>query len=262
MKKYDGHKKIARVLEDLLEDYHKIIEKIRNEVEKLRKEFDEEFGKYVENEYAYYDQIYSEENWWKTLKIKWGPEGIKKFIREYVRRCEMQGIDLWKYNLKNALKNAVKYDSPEASYEPLMDDDLFPSPPILEVMLEEETREYEVTKIFKDIYEKGLVYEIKKALEEKSEEAERQLKLTLTEEDYQKLFKMFVSIVMERMKEEEFIAFLEKAFRMEWEEKQIMYMSRKDSEAVVKEMAEKWAKIIERLVQENMKTLIRRVAEE
>jgi hypothetical protein len=65
----------------VLEDYRKIIEKIRNEVEELRKEFDEEFGKYVEDEYAYYDQIYSEENWWKTLKIKWEPEGLKKFIR-------------------------------------------------------------------------------------------------------------------------------------------------------------------------------------
>jgi hypothetical protein len=248
----EKYKEIVKTFEDLLEEYRKLIE----DMEKTKREIDEKLRKTCDDGYKFYDQMYSGEDWWKALKTKWGPEGIKKFVCEYMERCLLQDIDLEKYDIENALKNAAKYDSPEASYEPLMKDGLFPPPLPLEKMLEEASKkyekilkEYEAIKILKDIYEKGLVDEVREFL--LREERETPLKPILSEGDYQELFRMFISIVVEKVEGKSFIELSEKIFKTEWNLRRIMYMSRRDAEVTIKEIAEEWAKAFEELVQVN-----------
>jgi len=138
-----------------------------------KEKWEEEAERFAEEEYDMFEFKFKGEDWWETLKEKWGKEKIKEFLFEYARRCLLhkpEPKDYKAYDYDKALEASIDYAGPSKElYKYLVGLGVFPPPPEEEIeteALKEEAKEkYERLRYYlKKLEEEGLIEDLKKAL--------------------------------------------------------------------------------------------------
>jgi len=138
----------------------------------MPEEWVEEAEKFAEEEYDTFERKYKGEDWWESLKEKWGKGKIKEFLYEYARRCLLHKPpkDYEAYDLREALMASIDYAGPTIElYRHLVEEGLFPLPPEeeieVEALKEDAKKKYERLQYYlKKLEEEGLIEDLKKTL--------------------------------------------------------------------------------------------------